>query len=51
VVIADMGAQAELPLPVAGLLSVEPYEDVVRETETCVAAVREFGCTFPRRSR
>ena len=47
VVIADMGVQAELPLPVAGLLSVEPYEEVVRETEACVAAVRELGCTFP----
>jgi adenine deaminase len=47
VVIADMGVQAELPLPVAGLLSVEPYEEVVRETEACVDAVRELGCTFP----
>jgi hypothetical protein len=46
VVIAEMGVQAELPLRVAGLLSVEPYEEVVRETEACVAAVRELGCTF-----
>jgi adenine deaminase len=47
VVIADMGVQAELPLPVAGLLSVEPYEKAVAESEACVAAVRELGCTFP----
>jgi adenine deaminase len=47
VVIADMGVQAELPLPVAGLLSVEPYEEVVQETEACVAAVKELGCAFP----
>jgi adenine deaminase len=47
VVIADMGVQAELPLPVAGLLSVEPYEEAVAESEACVAAVQELGCTFP----
>jgi adenine deaminase len=47
VVIADMGVQAELPLPVAGLLSVEPYEEAVVESEACVAAVQELGCTFP----
>jgi adenine deaminase len=47
VVTADMGVQAELPLTVAGLLPVEPYEEGVRETEACVAALRELDCTFP----
>src|SRR3954468_803671 len=47
VVIADRGVQAELPLPVAGILSDAPYEEVVELSEACVAAARELGCTFP----
>jgi len=47
VVIADRGVQAELPLPVAGLLSDAPYEEVVELSEACLAAARDLGCTFP----
>jgi adenine deaminase len=47
VVIADRGVQAELPLPVAGLLSDAPYEEVVEASEACLAAAQELGCTYP----
>jgi adenine deaminase len=47
VVIADRGVQAELPLPVAGILSDAPYEEVVELSDACLAAVRELGCEFP----
>jgi adenine deaminase len=36
---------AELPLPVAGLLSDGPLEDVVARSRALVAAARELGCT------
>jgi adenine deaminase len=47
VVIADRGVQAELPLPVAGILSDAPIEEVVELSDACLAAVRELGCEFP----
>jgi adenine deaminase len=47
VVIADRGVQAELPLPIAGLLSEAPYEEVVESSEACLRAARELGCEFP----
>jgi adenine deaminase len=47
VVIADRGVQAELPLPVAGILSDAPFEAVVELSDACLAAVRELGCEFP----
>jgi adenine deaminase len=47
VVIADRGVQAELPLPIAGLLSEAPYEEVVESSEACLQAARELGCEFP----
>ena len=47
VVIADRGVQAELPLPVAGILSDAPFEEVVELSDACLAAVRELGCEFP----
>jgi adenine deaminase len=47
VVIADRGVQAELPLPVAGIVSDAPYEEVVEASEACLAAARELGCDFP----
>jgi adenine deaminase len=47
VVIADRGVKAELPLPVAGILSDAPFEEVVELSDACLAAVRELGCTFP----
>jgi adenine deaminase len=36
---------AELPLPVAGLLSDAPLDDVVARSRALVAAARELGCT------
>jgi len=47
VVVADRGVKAELPLPVAGLLSDAPYEEVVELSEACLQAARDLGCTFP----
>ena len=47
VVIADRGVQAELPLPVAGILSDAPYEEVVELSDACLDAARELGCEFP----
>ena len=36
---------AELPLPVAGLLSDAPLDEVVARSRALVAAARELGCT------
>jgi adenine deaminase len=47
VVIADRGVQAELALPVAGLLSDAPIQEVVEGSRACVAAARELGCELP----
>ena len=47
VVIADRGVQAELPLPIAGLLSDAPLAEVVEGSRACVAAAKSLGCTFP----
>jgi adenine deaminase len=46
IVVVD-GAQvlAELPLPVAGLLSDAPLGEVVSRSRATVAAARELGCT------
>jgi adenine deaminase len=46
-VIADRGVQAELPLPIAGLLSDAPLAEVVEASRQCVAAAERLGCTFP----
>jgi len=45
-IVAVDGAQvlAELPLPVAGLLSDAPLDDVVARSRAIVAAARELGC-------
>ena len=37
---------AELPLPVAGLLSDAPLEEVVAQSHAIVAAVGQLGCTL-----
>ncbi len=47
VVIADRGVRAELPLPIAGLLSDAPVDQVVEGSRACVAAARELGCELP----
>jgi adenine deaminase len=44
VVAADCAVQAELPLPVAGILSDAPFAEVVERGHACVAAARELGC-------
>ncbi len=44
VVVEERGVRAELPLPVAGLLSDATAEEVVAATEECVAAARTLGC-------
>jgi adenine deaminase len=46
-VIADRGVQAELPLPVAGLLSDAPLAEVVEGSRACVKAAEALGCNFP----
>jgi adenine deaminase len=47
VVVADGEVQAELPLPVAGLLADLPLDDVVAASRACVEAARALGCTLP----
>jgi adenine deaminase len=47
VVIESRGVKAELPLPVAGLLSDKPLAEVVEASEACVEAARKLGCTYP----
>jgi adenine deaminase len=46
VVVADRGVKAELPLPVAGLLSDAPLGEVVERSEACVRAAADLGCTI-----
>jgi adenine deaminase len=46
-VVADGKVKAELPLPVAGLLSDRPLAEVVAATRACVEAARELGCEVP----
>ncbi len=44
VAIADRGVQAELPLPVAGLLSDAPLADVLAASRACAEAAEWLGC-------
>jgi adenine deaminase len=44
VVVEDRGVRAELPLPVAGLLSDAPLEDVLEASRACIDAARRLGC-------
>lgn len=46
VVVAGGQVLAELPLPVAGLLSEAPAADVLRQTEALTAAARSLGSEF-----
>jgi adenine deaminase len=45
--IADRGVQAELPLPVAGLLWDAPLAEVVEASQACVGAAEAVGCKIP----
>jgi adenine deaminase len=47
VVVEDRGVRAELPLPIAGLLSAARLEEVVERSEGCIEAARKLGCTLP----
>jgi adenine deaminase len=47
VVVDDLGVRAELPLPIAGLLSDAPLADVLRDARSCVEAARALGCDLP----
>jgi adenine deaminase len=47
VVVDGLKVQAELPLPVAGLLSDRPLAEVVAATRACVEAARALGCDVP----
>ncbi len=46
VVVDGATVLAELPLPVAGLLSDAPLEEVVQQSHALAAAARELGCTL-----
>ncbi|MEE8110790.1 MAG: adenine deaminase [bacterium] len=46
-VIRDGRAVAQLPLPIAGLMSESPIEAVTRELEGLHAAAGELGCDLP----
>jgi adenine deaminase len=47
VVVEDRGVRAELPLPIAGLISEEPLDEVVAASRTCIDAAAKLGCTLP----
>jgi adenine deaminase len=47
VVVEDLGVRAELPLPVAGLLSDARLETVLEQARSCVDATRRLGCELP----
>jgi len=47
VVVAGGQVRAELPLPVAGLLSDLRLAEVIERSEAAVRAAEELGCTFP----
>ena len=47
VVVSQNEVRAELPLPVAGLLSDRPLAEVVAASRACVEAARALGCTLP----
>ncbi len=47
VVVEEQGVRAELPLPVAGLLSDRPLGDVLEASRTINAAAGALGVTFP----
>jgi adenine deaminase len=47
VVVEQRGVRAELPLPIAGLLSDAPLEDVLAASRACIAAAQRLGCEIP----
>jgi adenine deaminase len=47
VVVEDRGVRAELALPVAGLISEAPLDEVVTASRGCIEAATKLGCTLP----
>jgi adenine deaminase len=47
VVVEDRGVRAELALPVAGLISEAPLDEVVAASRGCIEAAAKLGCTLP----
>ncbi len=47
VVVEDRGVRAELALPVAGLISEAPLDEVVTASRGCIEAAAKLGCTLP----
>ena len=47
VVVEDRGVRAELPLPIAGLISDAPLGKVVEASRGCIEAAARLGCTLP----
>jgi adenine deaminase len=47
-VVADGQVRAALPLPIGGLMSDLPFEEVARGLEQVEAATAELGCTVRR---
>ncbi|MDX6507171.1 MAG: adenine deaminase [Gaiellaceae bacterium] len=47
VVVEDRGVRAELPLPIAGLISEAPLDEVVAASRGCIEAAAKLGCTLP----
>jgi adenine deaminase len=47
VVVEDRGVRAELPLPVGGVISEAPLEEVVSASNGCIDAAAVLGCALP----
>jgi len=47
VAVADGAVRAELPLPIAGLMSDRPFEEVERALRRLRQTARELGCALP----
>jgi adenine deaminase len=47
VVVEDRGVRAELALPVAGLISEAPLDEVVEASRGCIEAAAKLGCALP----
>jgi adenine deaminase len=47
VVVEDRGVRAELALPIAGLISEAPLDEVVASSRGCIKAAAKLGCTLP----
>jgi adenine deaminase len=47
VVVEDRGVRAELALPVAGLISEAPLDEVVAASRGCIEAAAKLGCPLP----